>query len=146
MKILFAAHENAWGGFLGLLKTELSQHEFEASGRFGFETLKGFDVLIPTMSVVNRDHLAGSDRLQLIQQSGAGLDGVDLQAASEMNIRRFRGRVGHIHDDRSIKRFPKDGIKSCQQKDWGSAGKGSKWKNSGHYWSWRYRPCSGKTS
>jgi phosphoglycerate dehydrogenase-like enzyme len=87
MKILFAAHENAWGGFLGLIKTELPEYEFEASGRFGFETLKGFDVLIPTMSIVNRDHLASSDHLQLIQQCGAGLDGVDLQAASEMNIR-----------------------------------------------------------
>jgi phosphoglycerate dehydrogenase-like enzyme len=87
MKILFAAHENAWGGFLGLLKNELPQHEYEASGRFGFETLKGFDVLIPTMSTVNREHLTGSDHLQLIQQCGAGLEGVDLQAAAEMNIR-----------------------------------------------------------
>ncbi|MGA3208386.1 MAG: 2-hydroxyacid dehydrogenase [Syntrophales bacterium] len=96
MKILFAAHENAWGGFLGLIKTELPQHEFEASGRFGFEILKGFDVLIPTMSVVNRDHLASSDHLQLIQQCGAGLDGVDLQAASEMNI-----RVANVPTDKS---------------------------------------------
>jgi len=87
MKILFAAHENAWGGFLGLLKNELPQHEYEASGRFGFETLKGFDVFIPTMSAVNREHLASSDHLQLIQQCGAGLEGVDLQAAAEMNIR-----------------------------------------------------------
>ncbi|MFA6411215.1 MAG: 2-hydroxyacid dehydrogenase [Syntrophales bacterium] len=87
MKILFAAHENAWGGFLGLLKNGLPQHEFAASGRFGFETLKGFDVLIPTMSAVNREHLAGSDRLRLIQQCGAGLEAVDLQAAAEMNIR-----------------------------------------------------------
>lgn len=30
MKILFAAHENAWGGFLGLIKTELPEYEFEA--------------------------------------------------------------------------------------------------------------------
>jgi len=87
MKILFAAHENAWGGFLGLLKNELPQHEFEASGRFGFESLKGFDVLIPTMSTVSRDHLTGCDHLRLIQQCGAGLEAVDLQAAAEMNIR-----------------------------------------------------------
>jgi phosphoglycerate dehydrogenase-like enzyme len=87
MKILFAAHENAWAGFLGLLKTELPQHEYEASGRFGFESLRGFDVLIPTMSAVSRDLLASGDHLKLIQQCGAGLDGVDLQAASEMNIR-----------------------------------------------------------
>ena len=87
MKILFAAHENAWGGFLGLLRNELPQHEFEASGRFGFETLKGFNVLIPTMSAVSKNHLASSDYLQLIQQCGAGLEAVDLQAAAEMNIR-----------------------------------------------------------
>lgn len=87
MKILFAAHENAWGGFLGLLKGELPEHEFAASGRFGFDTLKGFDVLIPTMSIVNQEHLADSDHLQLIQQCGAGLEGVDLLVAAEMGIR-----------------------------------------------------------
>jgi phosphoglycerate dehydrogenase-like enzyme len=86
MKILFAAHENAWGGFLGLIKDELPQHEFEASGRFGVDSLKGFDVLIPTMSVIGGEHLAGSDRLRLIQQCGAGLEGVDIQAAKRMNI------------------------------------------------------------
>ena len=86
MKILFAAHENAWGGFLGLIKDELPQHEFEVSGRFGFDRLNGFDVLIPTMSVINREHLAGADRLRLIQQCGSGLEGVDIQAAQSMNI------------------------------------------------------------
>lgn len=87
MKILFAAHEKAWGGFFGLIKTELPQHSFEVSGRCGFESLKGFDVLIPTMSVVGREQLATADRLQLIQQCGAGLEGVDLPAARELNIR-----------------------------------------------------------
>lgn len=87
MKILFAAHENAWGGFFGLIKTELPQHSFEASGRFGFESLKGFDVLIPTMSMVGREQLAKADRLRLIQQCGAGLEGVDHQAARDLNIR-----------------------------------------------------------
>ena len=87
MKILFAAHEKAWGGFFGLIKTELPQHTFEVSGRFGFESLKGFDILIPTMSVVGREQLATADRLQLIQQCGAGLEGVDHQAARDLNIR-----------------------------------------------------------
>jgi phosphoglycerate dehydrogenase-like enzyme len=86
MKILFAAHENAWGGFLGLIRDELPQHEFEASGRFGFDSLKGFDVMIPTMSVISSEHLVEADRLQLIQQCGAGLEGVDIQAAQRMNI------------------------------------------------------------
>lgn len=87
MKILFAAPENAWGGFLGLIKKELPQYEFEASGRFGFDSLKGFDVLIPTMSLIRREHLAEADRLRLIQQCGAGLEGVDIQSAQRMNIR-----------------------------------------------------------
>ncbi|PKN68740.1 MAG: lactate dehydrogenase [Deltaproteobacteria bacterium HGW-Deltaproteobacteria-10] len=86
MKILFAAQENAWGGFFGLIKNELPQHHFEASGHFGFESLRGFDVLIPTMSKVGREQLATADRLRLIQQSGAGLEGVDHQHARELNI------------------------------------------------------------
>ena len=86
MNILFAADENAWGGFFGLIKAELPQHHFEASGHFGFESLRGFDVLIPTMSRVGREQLATADRLLLIQQCGAGLEGVDHQYARELNI------------------------------------------------------------
>lgn len=87
MKILFAAHENAWGGFLYLIKKNFPQHEFVASGRFGFDTLEGFDVLIPTMSTVGREELAKADRLKLIQQCGAGLELVDIKAAAERNIK-----------------------------------------------------------
>ena len=86
MKVLFAAHENALAGILRLMKVEFPQHEFVASGGSRFESLKGFDVLIPIMSAVSRELLAGGDRLRLIQQCGAGLEGVDLQAAGEMNI------------------------------------------------------------
>lgn len=86
MKILFAAHENAWGGFLGKLRQEMPHHEFEASGRFAVDTLKGFDVLIPTMCLITKDLIDESDNLRLIQQCGAGLEVVDLQAASEKNI------------------------------------------------------------
>jgi phosphoglycerate dehydrogenase-like enzyme len=86
MRILFAAHEHAWGGFLGMIKRELPGHTWVASGRFGFESLRGFDVLIPTMSGVGREHVIEADRLRLIQQCGAGLEGVDLQAARDMNI------------------------------------------------------------
>jgi phosphoglycerate dehydrogenase-like enzyme len=86
MKILFAAHENAWGGFLNILKDKLPQHEFHASGYFGFETLQGIDVLIPTMSIVDRKALAKSNCLRLIQQCGSGLEGVDIKAARDMNI------------------------------------------------------------
>lgn len=86
MKILFAAPENSWGGFLGLIRGELPQHDFEATGRFEVDSLRGFDVLIPTMSPVTRELLEESDRLRLIQQCGAGLEGVDLQAARDLNI------------------------------------------------------------
>lgn len=86
MKILFAAPENAWGGVLGMLRAEFPEHEFVASGRFGADTLKGFDVMIPTMCPVTREMLRESDRLRLIQQCGAGLEGVDIEAARERNI------------------------------------------------------------
>ncbi len=87
MKILFAAHEDAWGGVLGMLRKELPNHEFIPTGRFGFDTLRGFDVLIPTMTVVSKEHLLEADRLRLIQQSGVGLEGVDIEAAKSLNIR-----------------------------------------------------------
>jgi len=69
-----------------LIRDELPQHEFMASGRFGFDSLKGIDVMIPTMSIVGREHLIEADRLRLIQQCGSGLEGVDMEAAQSMNI------------------------------------------------------------
>ena len=86
MKILFAAPENAWGGFLGLLRTELPEHHFEATGHFSVGTLKGFDVLIPTMSLVSRELLETGNQLRLIQQCGAGLEMVDIDAARRCDI------------------------------------------------------------
>lgn len=86
MKVLFAAAENAWGGFLGLIRAELPQHDFEATGRFGMDSLKGIDVLIPTMSQITRSLIEQGDRLRLIQQCGSGIEGVDLQAARDYNI------------------------------------------------------------
>jgi phosphoglycerate dehydrogenase-like enzyme len=86
MKILFAAPENAWGGFLGLIRAKLPQHHFEATGRFAVDTLKGFDVLIPTMSPVSQELLETGDHLKLIQQCGAGLEMVDVKAAQMLNI------------------------------------------------------------
>lgn len=86
MRVLFAAPENAWGGVLGMLRAEFPEHEFEATGRFGADTLKGYDIMIPTMCPVTREMLRESDRLRLIQQCGAGLEGVDIEAAREMNI------------------------------------------------------------
>jgi phosphoglycerate dehydrogenase-like enzyme len=87
LNVLFAAPENAWGGFLRLIIPDLPGHHFEATGRFGVDTLKGYDVLIPTMCTVTRQMLMESDRLKLIQQCGAGLESVDLEAARDLGIR-----------------------------------------------------------
>lgn len=86
MKILFAAPETAWGGFLAVLRKELPEYTFDAAGRFEIESLKGYDILIPTMSQVTRSLMENSDRLRLIQQCGAGLEGVDIAAASDHRI------------------------------------------------------------
>jgi len=86
LKILFAAPESAWGGFLGIVREKLPQHRFTATGRFCVESLAGFDVLIPTMCPITRQLISGADRLKLIQQCGAGLEGVDIAAAAEKGI------------------------------------------------------------
>ena len=86
MKILFAAPEKAWGGFLGLIQAEMPEHHFEATGRFAVDTLKGFDVLIPTMCSVSQELLETGDQLRLVQQCGSGLEMVDLDAAKRCNI------------------------------------------------------------
>lgn len=86
MKILFAASENAFGGFLGLLKTRLPDHEFTATGSFQVPDLSGYDVLIPTMTKITGDVLKSADRLKLIQQCGAGLESVDIAAARQLGV------------------------------------------------------------
>jgi len=86
VRILFAAHENSWGGFFGMIRSELPRHEFVATGRFGAHSLKDFDVFIPTMCLVTREMIETGDRLRLIQQCGSGLDGVDIRAARDRNV------------------------------------------------------------
>jgi phosphoglycerate dehydrogenase-like enzyme len=86
MKILFAAPAKAWGGFLDLIRVELPEHHFEATGSFTVDTLEGFEVLIPTMCQVSQELLETGDQLRLIQQCGSGLEMVDLDAARRCNI------------------------------------------------------------
>ncbi|RLB98962.1 MAG: lactate dehydrogenase [Deltaproteobacteria bacterium] len=86
MKILFAASEDAWGGFLNRVKKLLPGHKFLAEGCFEITDLSGIDVLIPTMSKVTEDILKTADKLRLIQQCGAGLELIDLNAARERDI------------------------------------------------------------
>ena len=87
MRVLFAAHEKSWGGMFDRIRNELPEHEFVASGSFSVDSLKGFDILIPTMSPVTREILETSDRLKLVQQCGSGLEGVDICAAEALNIK-----------------------------------------------------------
>jgi phosphoglycerate dehydrogenase-like enzyme len=86
LKILFAASEDAWGGFLNRIKKLLPDHEFIAEGCFEIKDLSGIDILIPTMSKVTDEILKKSDKLRLIQQCGAGLELVDINAARERGI------------------------------------------------------------
>ena len=87
MEILFAAPENAWGGFLGMLRDKMPEHHFEATGKFGVESLAGAHVLIPTMALITKEILQTQDRLRLVQQCGSGLESVDVAAAKKMGIR-----------------------------------------------------------
>jgi phosphoglycerate dehydrogenase-like enzyme len=96
VKILFAAPENAWGGFFQKIRSVLPEHEFVASGRFGVDTFKGVQVLIPTMTSITREMLTGAGDLRLIQQCGVGLEGVDLEAARDLKI-----RVANVPSDQS---------------------------------------------
>jgi phosphoglycerate dehydrogenase-like enzyme len=86
MKILFAARENAWGGFLQMIRSKVPEHQFQATGKFEVPDIRGFEVLIPTMCPIDRSLIEKSDRLRLIQQCGSGIEGVDLDAAREHGI------------------------------------------------------------
>ena len=86
MDVLFAAKETAWGGFLDMIRSALPDVRFHASGGFHVESLAGYDVLIPTMTLITREILATADRLRLVQQCGAGLEGVDSAAARDMGV------------------------------------------------------------
>jgi phosphoglycerate dehydrogenase-like enzyme len=86
VNILFAAPEDAWGGFFGIVRAQLPNHHFTATGGFSIDSLAGVDVLIPTMCPITRTVMADADRLRLIQQCGSGLEGVDIAAATEKRI------------------------------------------------------------
>jgi len=86
MKVLFAAPDQAWGGILNRFRQALPDVEFIATGEYRIDSLAGYDALIPTMTRVDRVLLESADRLRLIQQMGAGLEGVDKAAARERGI------------------------------------------------------------
>ncbi|MEP4546635.1 MAG: 2-hydroxyacid dehydrogenase [Saccharospirillum sp.] len=85
MKVLFAAPEDAWGGILHRFRTVLPDITFTAGGLNPL-SLAGYDVVIPTMSRIDEPLLQTADRLRLIQQIGAGLEGVDVEAARQKGI------------------------------------------------------------
>lgn len=86
MNILFAASENAWGGILHLIREKLPHHDYVVNDSFDIESLQGCDILIPTMSRITANLIATADKLKLIQQCGAGLEGVDITAAKASGI------------------------------------------------------------
>ncbi|WP_110668157.1 NAD(P)-dependent oxidoreductase [Salinicola halophilus] len=86
MRVLFAAEEDAWGGILEKFRVALPQVEFVASGGYALTSLAGFDALIPTMTPIDARLLETADRLALIQQIGAGLEGVDRACAETKGI------------------------------------------------------------
>lgn len=85
MNVLFAAPEDAWGGILHRFRIALPEVTFTAGG-LNPGSLAGYDVVIPTMSRIDAELLQTADRLQLIQQIGAGLEGVDLDAAKANGV------------------------------------------------------------
>lgn len=86
MRVLFAAEEHAWGGILNKFRQALPNVEFIAANGYQTQSLAGFDVLIPTMTKVDSQLLGTADKLQLIQQIGAGLEGVDIDSAKKHGI------------------------------------------------------------
>lgn len=86
MRVLFAAQEDAFGGMFHRFQHAFPDIEFVAAQGYELTSLQGFDALIPTMSKITADLLTTADRLKLIQQMGAGLEGVDLVAARQHDI------------------------------------------------------------
>lgn len=86
MNVLFGAPEDAWGGIFYRYQEALPEFNWQALGHYDLKSLKGVDIFIPTMTRVTKEVLATADQLKLIQQVGAGLEGVDLVAAKELNI------------------------------------------------------------
>ncbi|WP_277914990.1 NAD(P)-dependent oxidoreductase, partial [Erwinia billingiae] len=96
MRVLIAAEENAWGGMIQQFRHTLPDVEFTASAGHAAESLAGYDALIPGMAKVTPELLKTADRLKLIQQAGAGLEGVDLASAKALGI-----QVANVPSDRS---------------------------------------------
>lgn len=86
MKALFAAPREAWSGIFDKLCQALPQYQWQAQGGYQIDSLHEFDVVIPTMSSIDATLLADAPKLKLIQQMGAGLEGVDLAAAKALGI------------------------------------------------------------
>ena len=71
---------------LALVREELPQDEVvECSPPDVAEVARSCDVLVPLVARIGEDALA-SPRLRLVQQFGAGLDGVDVEAASRHGV------------------------------------------------------------
>ncbi|MFM2480654.1 NAD(P)-dependent oxidoreductase [Celerinatantimonas sp. YJH-8] len=86
MKALYAAPRHSWGGMFEKLQQSLPQYQWQAQEDYQIQSLHDIDVVIPTMSPITAELLRDAPQLKLIQQSGAGLEGVDIQAARLQQI------------------------------------------------------------
>ncbi len=97
MRILFAAHEDSWGGFFGLIRAELPEHTFVATGRFGLIAGAGLDVFweeppdpedpIFSYNVLATPHIGGS--------TDVSVRGIVEEVAE--NIRRLESNLQPLH-------------------------------------------------
>lgn len=86
MKVLYAGPASSFGNLFSMIVERCPGHEIVATPGFACDSLAGFDAAIPTMSRFDGALIETADRLQLIQQAGAGLEGVDIAAATARGI------------------------------------------------------------
>lgn len=106
MLILARSHRDSWGGVLEVLEEHLRVLMPEAALVCDAESAYSHhieaQVLIPTDARVDATVLDELPRLQLIHQAGAGVDAIDLHAASDRGIRVARVPTAVSGADRAV--------------------------------------------
>ena len=115
------------------------------------------DVLIPTVSRIGEDAL-GSPRLKLVQQYGAGLDSVDIPAASRHGVYVANVPTAGTGNAESCaelsllfmltlaRQYPRAQENLQQRKLGAPLGMALKGRTRGHYRFWRHRSGSSETT
>lgn len=86
MRVLYCG--TGWLPMVELIRQRLPGHEitFRDAQRPLEEQVEGIDVLIPSNFPLHRSVIEAAPRLRLIQQSAAGYEGIDLDAARERGV------------------------------------------------------------